>query len=431
MIQYSIIMLLKDDVMRFDYLFGDNFDEVCKDVFASGADEQRSRFEELLAMHKDVFNTQDVDFYSSPGRIEIVGNHTDHNGGKVLCSAINFDTLASVSPRTDGIIEVKSKGYPMLRVDVSAPTFSVSEIGTSNALIKGVVDYFKRSGKNAGGFSACMTSNVPKGSGVSSSSSFELAIAQILNVMYNDGKLDPIFKAKASQYAENTFFGKPCGLMDQSAISLGGVNLIDFADFDNPVVEKANWAFDDLDIFVIATGGDHSDLTDDYAAIPQEMKEVATCFGAKLLHEIPADKWERDKHNIVGKVSERAYLRAEHFFEENARVEEAVKAIDDKDEDAFLDIVNKSGLSSRYKLQNTYSPAGKNHNLENALDRVVKIDGVVASRVHGGGFAGTILVFAKKSESGVKSALDVMFGAENVFKTAIRQSGATRLNLGK
>lgn len=417
--------------MTFDNIDNEKLCAVCNDVYGVCQSEQTDRFEELFKMHKDVFNTSDVEFYSSPGRIEIVGNHTDHNGGKVLCAAINVDTLASVSKRSDGIIEVKSKGYPMLRVDVSKPDFSVSEIGTSTALIKGVVDYFKRSNKNVGGFSACMTSSVPKGAGVSSSSSFELAIAEILNVMYNDSELSAVFKAKASQYAENTFFGKPCGLMDQSAIALGGVNLIDFADFDNPVIEKAHWAFDNLDIYVIATGGDHSDLTDDYAAIPHEMKEVAACFGAKLLHEISPEKWNRDKQNIVGKVSERAYLRAEHFFEENERVENAVRAIDSKDEQAFLDIVNESGLSSRYKLQNTYSPAGKNHNLENALDRVVKIEGVVASRVHGGGFAGTILVFADKKASGVEGALDVMFGDENVFKLAIRQSGATKLNIGE
>lgn len=417
--------------MSIDDLKAKKLNDVCVDLYGEATAEHTDRFNELVRMHKDVFNTADVEFFSSPGRIEIVGNHTDHNGGKVLCAAINVDTLASVSSRSDGIIEVKSKGYPMLRVDVSTPDFSVGEIGTSTALIKGVVDYFKRSGKNVGGFSACMTSSVPKGAGVSSSSSFELAIAEILNDMYNGGSIDPIFKAKASQYAENTFFGKPCGLMDQSAIALGGVNLIDFASFDNPVVEKAHWAFKDLDIYVIATGGDHSDLTDDYAAIPHEMKEVASCFGAKLLHEISPEKWERDKKNIVGKVSERAYLRAEHFFEENARVENAVKAIDESDEDAFLAIVNESGLSSRYKLQNTYSPAGKNHNLENALDRVVKIQGVVASRVHGGGFAGTILVFAQKKESGVEPALRVMFGDENVFKLAIRQSGATKIELGE
>lgn len=415
--------------MAIDFLTNEKFEKACKDVFHACKNEEISRFEELIGMHKSTFNTEDVEFFSSPGRIEIVGNHTDHNGGKVLCAAINFDTLASVSKRTDGIIEVKSKGYPMLRVDVEHPDFAVSEIGTSLALIKGVVDYFKRSSKKVGGFSACMTSNVPKGSGVSSSSSFELAIAEILNVLYNDSSLDPVFKAKASQYAENTFFGKPCGLMDQSAIALGGVDFIDFASFDEPIIEKAHWNFDDLDIYVIATGGDHSDLTDDYAAIPQEMKEVASLFGAKLLHEIPRDKWERDKHNIVGKVSERAYLRAEHFFEENARVENALKAVKNGNEDEFLSIVNESGLSSRRKLQNTYSPASRNHNLENALDRVVKIEGVVASRVHGGGFAGTILVFAKKSETGVDNALEIMFGTENVFKLAIRDSGATKLDL--
>ena len=417
--------------MYIDDLKAKKLNDVCVDLYGEATAEHTDRFNELVKMHKDIFNTADVEFFSSPGRIEIVGNHTYHIAGKVLCAAINVDTLASVSSRSDGIIEVKSKGYPMLRVDVSKPDFSVSEIGTSTALIKGVVDYFKRSGKNVGGFSACMTSSVPKGAGVSSSSSFELAIAEILNDMYNGGSIDPIFKAKASQYAENTFFGKPCGLMDQSAIALGGVNLIDFASFDDPLVEKAHWAFKDLDIYVIATGGDHSDLTDDYAAIPHEMKEVAACFGAKLLHEISPEKWERDKKNIVGKVSERAYLRAEHFFEENARVENAVKAIDESDEEAFLAIVNESGLSSRYKLQNTYSPAGKNHNLENALDRVVKIQGVVASRVHGGGFAGTILVFAQKKESGVEPALKVMFGDENVFKLAIRQSGATKIELGE
>ena len=403
------------------------FERMCDDVYGMPSSVQKPRFLELLEMHEEIFGTDEVNFYSSPGRIEIVGNHTDHNGGKVLCAAINFDTLASVSPRKDGIIEVKSKGYPMLRVDTSKVNFMASEIGTSTALIKGVVDYFLHTNKKVGGFSACMTSSVPKGSGVSSSSSFELVIAEILNVLYNDEALDAFYKAKASQYAENTFFGKPCGLMDQSAIALGGVNLIDFADFENPVVERANWAFKDLDIYVIATGGDHSNLTDDYAAIPYEMKEVATLFGVKLLHEIPREKWEDEKYFIKDKVSERAYLRAEHFFEENTRVEDAVKAIDNRDERAFLDIVNESGLSSRYKLQNTYSPAGKNKNLENALDRVVKIDGVVASRVHGGGFAGTILVFARKNAFGVNAALNVMFGEHNVFKMAIRPCGAVKL----
>lgn len=415
-------MILNDNVAT-----NITFDEMCKSIFNTDGKAQTKRFDGLRSAHMRSFGVPVQDFYSSPGRIEIIGNHTDHNGGKVLCSAINFDTLAGVSYRDDGIIEVKSAGYPMIRVDTAAPTFSAKEIGTSLALVKGVVDYFVRSGKRVGGFSASMTANVPKGSGVSSSSSFELIIAEILNVAYNGAQLDAIFKAKASQYAENVYFGKPSGLMDQSAIALGGVNLIDFYDLESPAVKRAHWAFDDLDIYVISTGGDHSNLTDDYAAIPAEMKEVAACFGKKLLCEIPKEQWESEKTSVKSKVSNRAYLRAEHFFEENDRVEKAVSAIDSGDEKAFLDIVNKSGLSSRYKLQNTYSPIGKSRDLENALDKVVGVDGVVASRVHGGGFAGTILVLADRAKDSTYDSLCKMFDAKNVFKLAIRDDGATRL----
>ena len=407
-----------------------SFDNLCQRIFHTDGNAQKERFKSLLKAHCECFHTDATDFYSSPGRIEITGNHTDHNGGKVLCAAINFDTLAAVSARDDGIIEIKSAGYPKIRVDVNNPAFSVKEIGTSLALVKGVVDYFARFGKAVGGFSASMTANVPKGSGVSSSSSFELIIAEILNVLYNDGKLDAIFKAKASQYAENAYFGKPSGLMDQSAIALGGVNMIDFKDLENPAVERAHWAFDNLDIYVISTGGDHSNLTDDYAAIPAEMREVAVCFGKKLLCEIPRDIWDKEKHTVKDRVSERAFLRAEHFFEENERVEKAVRAIDEGDEDAFIKIINESGLSSRNKLQNTYSPSARNRNLENALDEVVKIDGVRASRVHGGGFAGTILVLADKSDA-VEKALRGVFGNDEVFKLAVREDGAVRLVWGK
>ncbi|MDE7373374.1 MAG: galactokinase [Clostridia bacterium] len=415
---------------KFD-IFADNaaYEAMCGRIFHTDGEAQRARFQSLIDAHEEYFCFPPEEFYSSPGRIEIIGNHTDHNGGKVLCASINFDTLGAVSPRRDGIIKIKYAGYPVITVDTfNDIEFLMSQVGTSVALVKGVVDYFVRSGKKVGGFNASITANVPKGSGVSSSSSFELIVAEILNVMYNDGELDAIFKAKASQYAENIYFGKPSGLMDQSAIALGGVNLIDFSNLKQPTVERANWAFDDLDIYVISTGGDHSNLTDDYAAIPEEMKEVAACFDKKLLHEITREQWESEKAQIKNKVSERAYLRAEHFFEENERVENAVKAIDDGDEKAFIDIVNASGLSSRYKLQNTYSVRGGNHNIENALDKVVHVEGVKASRVHGGGFAGTILVLADKNVKSTDEELRAMFGSENVFKLAIREDGATRLN---
>lgn len=401
----------------------------CERIYNCADSYHIRRFEQLAKEHQSVFGSNDIRFFSSPGRIEIVGNHTDHNGGKVLCAAIDYDTLASVQVRDDGIIQVKSNGYPMLQADTKCVEFCSAELGTSLALIKGVVDFFVRSNKKVGGFSACMTSSVPKGSGVSSSSSFELVIAQILNVLYNDSALDAMFLARASQYAENVFFGKPCGLMDQSAIALGGVNLIDFADFENPKIQKAHWRFDSVDVYVIATGGDHSDLTDDYAAIPQEMKEVANCFGVNLLHEIPLEEWNDKKASVKDKVSDRAFLRAEHFFEENVRVERAMNAVKNVDLTEFLNIVNESGKSSRYKLQNTYSQKGKNRNLENALDCVVGIDGVLASRVHGGGFAGTILVFASKDNQNTEKRLNDAFGKENVFKLSIRDCGATCVNL--
>jgi len=418
---------MKFDVEDFE---SNGFKNICILTYGFYDESLSNRYLDLYNSHKEIFNINDVDFYSSPGRIEIIGNHTDHNGGKVLCAAINYDTLTTVSKRDDGIIEVKSSGYPKMVVDVNHLTLQASEIGTSQAIIKGVVDYYIRSGNKVGGFNACMTSNVPKGAGVSSSSSFELAIAEILNVLYNDSTLSDVFKAKASQYAENAYFGKPCGLMDQSAIALGGVNLIDFKDFDNPIIKKANWNFNDLDIYVIATGGDHSNLTADYAAIPKEMKDVASIYGAKLLREVDVNEWNETKLAIKEKVSPRAYLRAEHFFEENIRVDNIVNAIDLQDEASFLDIVNASGLSSRNKLQNTYSKIGKNHNLENALDTVVNIKGVKASRVHGGGFAGTILVFANKDEQTNKNLVN-MFGIENVFKLAIRKTGACKIEWEK
>ena len=398
-------------------------------LYGDAAKARAARFTKLAELHSRIFGKEYRDFFSSPGRIEIVGNHTDHNAGKVLAAAITYDTLGAVSPRDDGKIEVKSESYPMLSVDTADVSFKPSELGTSTALIKGVVDYYLRAGKKVGGFNACMDSIVPKGSGVSSSSSFELIIAEILNVYYNDGALDPVFKAKASQYAENAYFGKPCGLMDQSAIALGGVNMIDFRSFDNPEIEKTQWKFDDLDIYVVATGGDHCDLTDDYAAIPAEMKSVAEALGGKVLRDVaPADFYAAE-NSLRGKLPPRALLRAEHFYEENVRVENAFEAVKNSDERRFLDTVNASGESSAVKLQNLRSERGDDA-VETGLAKAAAIKGVEAHRVHGGGFAGTILLFVKKQLSdSVNERLNSVFGANNVFKLSIRQSGACRVDL--
>ena len=415
--------------MAFDKIFERNeFNDILDTLYGDYSAQRKNAYTALSNMHFQGQGRDPEAFYSASGRIEIVGNHTDHNGGKVLCSAVTIDTLGAVSKRDDGLILVKSKGYPIIKVNVNDVNFKIHEVGSSQAIIRGILAYFKGSGAKIGGFNAYTSSSVPKGSGVSSSSAFELLIAEILNDLYNDGKLDKVFKAKASQYAECAYFGKPCGLMDQSAISLGGVNMIDFRSFENPVIKSAEWKFDDLDIYVIATGGDHCDLTEDYASIPREMREVADLLGGKILSDIPSEKFFEEKPNLVGKVSERALLRAEHFYEENIRVEKAYNAINDGDEKAFLDAVNESGLSSRYKLQNLYSPKSKSHLIEDALDRIEGLQGVVAKRVHGGGFAGTILVFVKKdSSNSANEQFKCLFGENNVFKLSVRPDGARKV----
>lgn len=401
--------------------------ETLAELYGAAAEDGARRLGAVARTFEATFGRAPADLFSSPGRIEIVGNHTDHNAGKVLAAAVNVDTVAAVSPREDGVIEVKSEDYPPMLVELSDVSFKASELGTSAALIKGVADFYMRAGVRVGGFSACMTSTVPRGSGMSSSSSFELMIAEILNVYYNSGSLDPVFKARASQYAENVYFGKPSGLMDQTAISVGGVNMIDFRDFERPEFENAKWSFDDLDIFVAATGGDHSDLTDDYAAIPAEMKAVAEAMGGKLLRDIDPAAFYAAEDGLRSSLSPRALLRAEHFFEENVRVEQAAVAIASGDEKAFLDAVNASGVSSAVKLQNLRSSRG-DRALEDALDFAGTLTGVAAKRVHGGGFAGTILLFVRKASScAVKDALIRRFGADNVFELSVRSSGATRV----
>ena len=369
-----------------------------KELYGDKAEEFAPRFDALSARFSKSFGVAPRDFFSSPGRIEIVGNHTDHNAGKVLAAAITVDTLAAVAPREDGVIEVRSDNYPPIVVRLDDIAFRAGELGTSTALVKGVVDYLVRDGRKVGGFNAYTDSCVPRGSGVSSSSSFELVIAEILNNYFNSESLTPVFMAKASQYAENIFFGKPCGLMDQSAIALGGVNMIDFKSFENPVIEGAKWTFTDLDIYVVATGGDHSDLTDDYAAIPAEMKSVAEALGGKLLRDIPASEFYEKESELAGRLPARAQ--------------------------SFLDIVNASGVSSAEKLKNLYSERG-DRSIVDALGFAGTLDGVAAKRVHGGGFAGTILLFVKKgSSSAVNDKLNARFGKENVFRLSIRREGA-------
>ncbi|MDE6551304.1 MAG: galactokinase [Clostridia bacterium] len=369
-------------------------------------------------------------FYSSPGRIELCGNHTDHNNGKVLCAAINVDTIACVTKRDDGYIIIESLGYPAVKVNISDLDKKPEEEGDSAALVRGVCKYYVDNGYAIGGFAASTVSGVFKGAGVSSSASFELLVAEILNVEFNGGKLDKMTKSKASYYAENVYFGKPSGLLDQSAISLGGVSYIDFKSTTEPVVESIDWKFSGVDIVITNTGGDHCDLTHCYSDIRKEMEQVAEYLGGKTLRDIDESAFYDALPQLQEKASGRAILRSVHYFDENKRVVEGAKAVKDVDFDKFAQVIGDSGISSYTMLQNCYAEQDKAQRIPLGICLSKKCLGVKAVRVHGGGFAGTILALVDSAHTADYVAeMGVIFGKQNVFAVNIRNDGACKVNI--
>lgn len=390
--------------------------------------DQAERYTLLGAEHINRFAVSSFEFFSSPGRIEICGNHTDHNHGKVLTAAITMDTLSAVTPVSERKVNIYSAGYPLICVDLDDLTLNPAEKGTSTAITKGVAKYFVDHGYNVGGFCATTTSNVFKGAGVSSSSSFELLVAEIFNVLYNDGNIGDIEKAKAGQWAEKEYFGKPCGLMDQSAIALGGVSFIDFENPNDPIVEKVHWNFSNTSIILVNTGGDHCALTHCYADIKKEMEAIAKHFGKEVLRQVSTSDFYSDLVALKNKFSGRAIMRAIHYFDENRRVEKALDAAKNQD-DSFFDFVNQSGESSYKYLQNCFAPGDVEQPVALALSIISRFDGVKAIRVHGGGFAGTIIVFAEGNGEDIVEKTRKLYGSENVFKVDIRDSGACNTGL--
>ncbi len=407
-----------------------NYFEIFEKIYGNVASSNLVRYVDLYDEHVKRFSS-DGWFFSSSGRIEVIGNHTDHNNGKVLTASISVDTLAFVSQISEKRVCISSCGYPVFSVDLANLDADKSEQGTSVSLVKGVAKWFLDNGLEIGGFEATMVSGVFKGAGVSSSASFEVLIAEIFNQLYNDGNVSKMQKAIASQFAENIYFGKPCGLMDQSAIALGGISMIDFKDTSKPEVESFAWPFaDEVDIFIVNTGGDHSDLTDNYSAIRSEMEAVAKCFNQHSLRFVDKQEFLRLLPDLQTKVSGRAILRAMHYYDENERVEKAVECLKNKDIDGFMKIVNQSGESSYTMLQNCYAETDKAQRIPLALAIAKNQKGVMAARVHGGGFMGTILAFVKKSYSNAFSdALKPVFGADNIFKLTIRDVGATEVEI--
>lgn len=398
-------------------------------------DTQYSRFLEVLGAFKDLFDkdgAREVALFSAPGRTEIGGNHTDHNHGLVLAGGISLDAIAVAAKNDDGIVRIKSAGYPMDEVDCSDLEVKAEEEGRSKAIVRGIVARFKELGYNVGGFDATTASQVLSGSGLSSSAAFEVLVCTMLNYLYNDGKVDPVEIAKISQYSENVYFGKPCGLLDQMACSVGGFVRIDFEDTSKPVIEKIDFDFGKFghSLVIVDTKGSHSDLTDEYAAVRSEMEAVAGYFGKKVLREVDKADVLKNAGDIAKKISERAVLRALHFYGENEKVVAQAKALAEGDFEAFKELIIASGRSSYMYNQNVYTcKAPKNQPLSLALMVSEQIlSGKGAWRVHGGGFAGTIQAFVPNDLIGeYTDAMKSIFGDDACYVLSIRPFGGVQI----
>lgn len=393
------------------------------DIYPVNASAARERIKELSGkFYASAKSTPRL--FSSPGRIEILGNHTDHNGGKVLVGAIDCDTLAAVMPSAG--VDIASDGYPSIAINVTDLDKRIEESGTSIGLVRGVMFSLRDMGYNIGGFTACVTSNVFSGAGVSSSASFEMLIAQIQNVLYNGGRIEPMILARAAKFAENVYFDKPCGLLDQSGIALGGVTYIDF--FDEPVIKSVEPELYNYDIILTNCGGDHSSLTDEYASIKREMNAVAVFFSKQNLSHVSEDEFYNALPALANAVPGRAILRAAHFFNENRRVDAAYRALTSGDTSEFFKAVKESGESSYKLLQNCYVPNDPEMRIPLALmlSNRLLTDGAV--RVHGGGFMGTTLTFIKKEHAKAYcDSLSKVFGDKNILTAHLRRAGATEI----
>lgn len=409
--------------------------KVYPDLYGNEYDEKEMdrRFEDLLKRHEELFGKKDAAIFSAAGRTEIAGNHTDHNLGKVIGGTINLDTIGAVSRRSDNKVIINSEGFPVVEVDISDLEPKEVEKNDTAALVRGIAEGFRRRGLTIGGWEANTTTRVLGGSGLSSSAAIEVLIAEIFNNFYNEDVLEPIELAKIGQFAENVYYGKPSGLLDQACCAQGGIVGIDFKDSGNPVLTPLDVDFSSYGYTMIITNthGSHADLTGEYAAVPPEMREIAAFYGKKNLREVEFSDFLRDMAEIRKKVqNDRALLRAYHFFTENKRVDLMLQELKDGDIDTFLYLVEESGNSSFRFLQNVYpssSPANQGLSLAIALsEEILRGDG--ASRVHGGGFAGTIQAYVPDNLiDRYISGMEGLFGKGCTTKIAIRKMPVARI----
>lgn len=377
---------------------------------------------------------RDVSLYSVGGRSEISGNHTDHNHGRVIAASINLDIIAVAAKRDDGVIAVKSEGFPE---DVVLPEANEapdkSKFFTSASIIAGMERALLRKGYEVGGFDAYTTSNVLKGSGLSSSAAFEVMIGNILNHLYNEGKVTSVEIAKMAKFAENKFFGKPCGLMDQTACAVGGFITIDFNDPSVPKIKKMDFDLTEAGyaLCIVNTGGNHADLNEDYASVPGEMRAVAAEFGQKVLRGLTVAQIIEKVPELREKFGDRAIMRAIHFIAENERVSWQVTALKEGDLPRFFEGVMESGRSSFEYLQNVYTSKNireQGLSLALCLTEQFLAGKNGAWRVHGGGFAGTIQAFVPlKYAKDYSEYMDSIFGAGSCYTLSVRRGGAVKL----
>ncbi len=399
--------------------------------------ESLSRYQKIVTHYRKLFPEGTIQLFSTPGRTEIGGNHTDHNGGRVLAASVHLDSICAASKTDNGKITIYSEGFSHpFNVTIQDLAPKRNEEGTTAALIRGIMARFMELGYEIGGYNAYISSNVGIGSGLSSSASIEVLLGTILNTFYNDGRIGGLKLAQIGQYAENIYFKKPCGLMDQVVCAFGGVVSIDFADFEDPIVKQVEFNFSDLDycLLVVNTGSGHEDLTEDYKAVTDEMRMVAAAFGSNRCREISIDDLEKNMGRLRSQVSDRAILRAYHFLTENERVRREVEALEKGDFNTFLDIVSESGNSSSKWLQNSFStknPLKQGISLALAItESFLRGRKRGAYRVHGGGFAGTIQVFIHRDY--IVEYIELMervFGRGSVTELLIRPYGTIHLNM--
>ena len=417
-------------------LAGTTLDSRFCEIYGSAALEtQKARYLHAVEEFEKLYGAdREAALYSVAGRSELSGNHTDHNHGCVIAASIDLDIIAVASPSAGSVIRVKSEGFPEDVVDFgvyNAPNPARYE--KSDSLIAGMVAGFRKEGLAVGGFDAYTTSNVLKGSGISSSAAFEDMIGNILNYVYNDGKVSNVEIAKLAQYAENRFFGKPCGLMDQMACAVGGIIAIDFRDPSAPVIEQTDFDLSaaGYNLCIVNTGGNHADLTGDSASVPAEMKSVAAYFGKEFLRDTDENAVLAAIPALREKVGDRAILRALHFFAENRRVAAQKAALKAGDLDTFLANVIASGRSSFCYLQNVYTTKNVSEqglSLALCLAERVLSGKRAAWRVHGGGFAGTIQAFVPTEDvAEFRAVMDAAFGEGRCMVLRVRPEGALRV----